>query len=665
MVFASPSCRPVHSPWPRRWLLSGLAVFLSADLTFAWQEAQDSYAVGGFSDALYHLGTLMMMTAAYLETRSQERAVLHPSARPWSWTLTVLPYLAIAAVYALVVATAFGWSPVHRSAAELHQTLVILILSGSLLTVLSMIRQAIAIGEAARLRTQQTIEQRERRFAALARYASDLVLLVDAELRPQFISQSCERILGWQSPAVDTISLFELIHPDDRQRAAQLLAKALSTQEIPLLAVWRMQRRTDGTWRHIEMLITNLSHSPDIGGLVLNGRDVTERQRYEQALERARAAAESANRARDAFLANMSHEIRTPMQAITGLIGLVLESPLAPQQRNYLERIQTASHSLLDLLNDILDYSKLEAGRMVLESVPLCIHTLLERTRSLFEIQAERKGLIFEIYIDPALPKWLTGDPLRLLQVLNNLVGNAIKFTHQGGVWVEVDCLEQTATAARLEFRVRDTGIGLDPDQVAHLFEAFQQADASITRQYGGSGLGLSICRRLVELMGGEIGVESLPGQGSTFWFRMVFKGVEPASAREDEERSLTAVPKVSPALASQATDPGSFAPGPDPASEALSLGDIQRPSPQQPTTPLDWSAFADQLDELDRLLAAHNSRARHLNRQLLSRLSGTSWEAAYTPIAQAIAILDFDGARRHLQGLFKFRPQHTKTSEL
>jgi signal transduction histidine kinase/CheY-like chemotaxis protein/HPt (histidine-containing phosphotransfer) domain-containing protein len=253
--------------------------------------------------------------------------------------------------------------------------------------------------------------------------------------------------------------------------------------------------------------------------LLRRERDVSRHLVGEQRLRAEKEAAESANRAKSAFLAMMSHEIRTPMNAILGNAGLLGEAELGPAERESVEAIETAGQTLLSVINDVLDFSKIEAERMELERVGFAPVTLIHSVLSLFQVNARERGLTLDSDVDSSIPVILAGDPHRLTQVLTNLVGNAIKFTSEGGVTVRARVIERTPEETRLCFDVADTGIGIDEEARARLFTPFVQLDASTTRRFGGSGLGLAICRRLVTMMGGEIGVESTPGAGSTFHF--------------------------------------------------------------------------------------------------------------------------------------------------
>ncbi|WP_053076795.1 PAS domain-containing hybrid sensor histidine kinase/response regulator [Caenimonas sp. SL110] len=254
-------------------------------------------------------------------------------------------------------------------------------------------------------------------------------------------------------------------------------------------------------------------------GVLAISRDVTARRKEEEELRRAKEIAEDATRMKSDFLANMSHEIRTPMNAIIGLSHLVLKTDLTERQRDYIAKVQTSGKHLLGLINDILDFSKVEAGKLDLEQADFELQNLLDTTGSLIGEKSHAKGLELVFEVAPDVPAHLTGDSLRLGQILLNYANNAVKFTEKGEIVVSVRASERTATSVLLHFRVRDTGIGLTAEQRSRLFQSFSQADTSTTRRFGGTGLGLAISKRLAELMGGEVGVESEFGKGSTFWF--------------------------------------------------------------------------------------------------------------------------------------------------
>jgi two-component system sensor histidine kinase/response regulator len=254
-------------------------------------------------------------------------------------------------------------------------------------------------------------------------------------------------------------------------------------------------------------------------GLLGIARDITERKRSEEQIRRAKEMAEDATRLKSDFLANMSHEIRTPLNAIIGLSHLVLKTDLTSRQRDYIAKVQTSGQHLLGVINDILDFSKVEAGKLDLENTDFELEHLLDNTSNLVSEKAHAKGLEIVFDVPPDVPRNLVGDSLRLGQILLNYTNNAVKFTETGEIVIAVRTSERTDKDVLLHFRVEDTGIGLTQDQIARLFQSFTQADTSTTRRFGGTGLGLAISKKLAELMGGEVGVESEYGRGSTFWF--------------------------------------------------------------------------------------------------------------------------------------------------
>jgi len=404
--------------------------------------------------------------------------------------------------------------------------------------------EALRLAKAA---TEDRLQNERMLMAAIVESSEDAIVGNSLEGVVTSWNQAAERIFGYPAAEMIGQSALALIPPEFHDEKEMVLATIRRGESLEHFETERVCK--DGSRIDVAFTVSPIHDKEGhIFGVSMIARDITERKQAEaeirklnadleqrvltrtadlntanQALTRAKFQADAANIAKSAFLANMSHEIRTPMNGIIGMANILRREGVTPQQAQRLDTIDSSARHLLSVINDVLDISKIEAGKFTLEEAPVVVSSLLANVNSILSERARTKGI--HLLIEAGhLPHTLVGDPTRLQQALLNYATNAVKFTDRGSVTLRAVNLEESAAAVKVRFEVQDTGIGIAPEAMSRLFGAFEQADNSMTRKYGGTGLGLAITRRLTELMGGEVGAESTPGVGSTFWFTVTLK---------------------------------------------------------------------------------------------------------------------------------------------
>ncbi|NMM42886.1 response regulator [Rhodospirillaceae bacterium KN72] len=396
--------------------------------------------------------------------------------------------------------------------------------------------------ETARSLEEEVVQRKAAEHAARAGQARlqaifdtvvEAIVVIDSNGCIQQWSRSAERMFGYSADEMLGQNVAMLTNGISNSEHDGFINRYRKTREAHIIGIGRevTGRHRDGTLIPLDL---SVSETPIDGTVLFTGvlRDITARKKIEEALIDARHMADAANEAKSAFLANMSHEIRTPLNAIVGMTHLLRTTSLNGRQAGFVDKISRASKSLLAIVNDILDYSKIEAGKLEIEHTPFDLEKVLRDVADIVMQKAAAKNLEFLLDIAPDVRLSLVGDPLRLGQILTNYANNAVKFTEKGEVALTVRVVTDDETTVRLRFAVRDTGIGLTQEQQQKLFQSFHQADVTTTREYGGTGLGLAITKNLASLMGGEVGLESAYGEGSVFWFEAPF-------AKDEKQRSI------------------------------------------------------------------------------------------------------------------------------
>lgn len=383
-----------------------------------------------------------------------------------------------------------------------------------------------------RLNTERALRESEEQYRSVIENISEVVYKISLNGQIEYLNPAWEEITGFTVDDSVGKSFLDLIHPEDLENHRGLFEQLLQCQ-MPFIRVETRHLTSSGEYRWVELYARPVfDKEGKISGTSGTLRDIHARRATEANLKRTKDAAEAASRAKGEFIANVSHEIRTPMNAVIGMTGLLMDTHLSPEQREYVETVRVSSENLLSVINDILDFSKIESSKMQLEEVPFSLFECIEESIDLVLPEAIKKHLEIGYRIVPSLKSLIVSDVTRIRQILANLLANAVKFTKVGGILIDVQIEQQSDHDVGLCFSVKDTGIGIPKDRIEKLFQPFTQADSSTTRNYGGTGLGLVISKKLAELMGGTAWVESESGSGSTFYFTIKARLADAVSRR-------------------------------------------------------------------------------------------------------------------------------------
>jgi PAS domain S-box-containing protein len=379
-------------------------------------------------------------------------------------------------------------------------------------------------------RESQFRDEQQRRMTIISDTMADGLYVTDENGVITFFNSATATLLGYEGYELEG-SMPRALFYIDRQGH-----RGIDPRDCPICQVLRTGKSFRGEWKFIrhddsifdvEVASQPIFQAHKLVGAVTVFRDVSERNEVKKEMVAAKELAEQASATKSAFLANMSHEIRTPMNGVLGMTAMLQETPLSDIQKDYVQTIRSSGDALLTVIDDILDYSKIEAGMMTIESSPFDIRALFKDVQRLMQFRANQKNLLLSLRVTDAVPQILLGDSVRVRQILLNLIGNAIKFTDQGSVEVLALLTHHEGDLFTIRIEVSDTGIGIAEDKIGRLFKSFSQVDDSTTRRFGGTGLGLSISKRLAELMKGEMGASSTEGQGSVFWFTLLVQAAE------------------------------------------------------------------------------------------------------------------------------------------